>query len=138
MSELADALEARLREVGTRSGPSGEKAYLKSDLDFIGATVSDTRAAIRDLAPRMDHDGLVAVAAELWEPPIHELRTAAVLLLARDARRLGADDLPLLERMARESRTWALLDYLAVDVLGLSRRGRAGGSPHRAGPLVDR
>jgi 3-methyladenine DNA glycosylase AlkD len=66
----------------------------------------------------MDHDELVAVATELWEPPIHELRTAAVLLLARDARRLGADDLPLIERMARESQTWALLDYLAVDVVG--------------------
>ena len=80
--------------------------------------MSDTRAAIRELAPRMEHDELVAVATELWEPPIHELRTAAVLLLARDVGCLTADDLPLIERMARESRTWALLDYLAVDVLG--------------------
>jgi 3-methyladenine DNA glycosylase AlkD len=118
MSDLADALEARLRELGTPKRAEGEKAYLKSDLDFFGTTVSDTRAAIRELAPPMDHDELVGVAAELWEPPIHELRTAAVLLLARDARHLGANDLPLLERMARESRTWALLDYLAVDVLG--------------------
>ena len=115
---LTDAIEARLREVGTSKRAVGEKAYLKSDLDFIGATVSDTRLAIRELAPRLDHDELVAAATELWEPPIHELRTAAVLLLARDARRLSADDLPLVERLARESRTWALLDYLAVDVLG--------------------
>jgi 3-methyladenine DNA glycosylase AlkD len=118
MSDLADAIEARLRAVGTPKRAVGEKQYLKSDLDFIGATVSDVRAAIREIAPRMEHDELVAVATELWEPPIHELRTAAVLLLARDARRLDANDLPLAERMARGSRTWALLDYLAVDVVG--------------------
>jgi 3-methyladenine DNA glycosylase AlkD len=118
MSEIAEAIEARLRAVGTRKRAEGEKAYLRSDLDFIGALVSDVRSAIRDLAPRMDHDELVSVATELWERPIHELRTAAVLLLARDARRLSAADLPLLERLARESRTWALLDYLAVDALG--------------------
>jgi 3-methyladenine DNA glycosylase AlkD len=118
MSDLARAIEVRLREVGTPKRADGEKRYLRSDLEFIGAMVSDVRTAIRDLAPRMDHDELVEVATELWEPPIHELRTAAVFLLARDARRLDASDLPLIEHMARESRSWALLDYLAVDVLG--------------------
>jgi 3-methyladenine DNA glycosylase AlkD len=118
MSDLAESIDARLRAVGTRKRADGEKAYLRSDLDFIGATVSDVRAAIRDLAPRLDHDELVAIATELWAKPIHELRTAAVLLLARDARRLRSDDLAFVERLARESRTWALLDYLAVDVVG--------------------
>jgi 3-methyladenine DNA glycosylase AlkD len=115
---VADAIEARLREVGTAKRAVGEKAYLKSDLDFIGATVSDTRSAVRELAPPMEHDELIATATVLWAPPIHELRTAAVLLLARSVRRVRTDDLPFVERLARESRTWALLDYLAVDVLG--------------------
>jgi 3-methyladenine DNA glycosylase AlkD len=118
MTDLADALEARLRAVGTRHRAEGEKRYLRSDLDFLGAMVSQIRSAVRELAPPMEHDELVAVAAELWERPIHELRTAAIFLLARGARRLGPEDLALLERFARESRTWALLDYLAVDVLG--------------------
>jgi 3-methyladenine DNA glycosylase AlkD len=118
MSALADAIEARLRQLGTAKRAEGEKRYLKSELDFIGATVTDIRATVRELAPRMEHDELVATAVELWEPPVHELRTAAILLLVRDAARLGPDDLPLAERFARESRTWALLDYLAVDVLG--------------------
>ena len=118
MTDLADAIEARLRAVGTPKRAEGEKAYLKSDLAFIGVMVSEIRATIRELVPRMDHEGLVALATELWAPPIHELRTAAVLLLTRDARQLRAGDLPLLERLARESRTWALLDYLAVDVVG--------------------
>jgi 3-methyladenine DNA glycosylase AlkD len=119
MSALAEAIEARLRGVSTRKRAEGEKRYLKSDLEFLGALVSDIRAAVRDLAPsRIGHDDLVAVVEELWATPVHERRTAAILLLARFVRELRADDLALLERLARESRTWALLDYLATDVLG--------------------
>jgi 3-methyladenine DNA glycosylase AlkD len=119
MSALADAIESRLREVGTPKRAEGEKRYLKSDLEFLGAMVSDIRAAVRDLAPaRMDHGDLVAIVEELWATPIHERRQAAIFLLARFVRELARRDLPLLERLARESRTWALLDYLANDVLG--------------------
>ena len=128
------ALDARLREVGTPRRAEGEKAYLKSDLDFTGAMVRDVRAAVRELVPRMDHDELVAAVTELWAPPIFERRQAATFLLARDVRWLTADDLPLVERLVRESRTWALLDYLAVDVLG----PMVDGSPHFLRTDLDR
>jgi 3-methyladenine DNA glycosylase AlkD len=116
--DAVGALDARLREVGTPRRAEGEKRYLKSDLEFTGAMVRDVRAAVRELVPRMGHDELVAMATELWAVPIFERRQAAVFLLARDARVLSAEDLPVIERLGRESRTWALLDYLAVDVLG--------------------
>jgi 3-methyladenine DNA glycosylase AlkD len=115
---LADRIEARLREVGTEHRATGEKAYLKSDLEFVGATVRDTREIIRALVERPDRAELLALVEALWASPIHERRSAAVLLLARHARLLRTEDLPLLERLARASRTWALLDYLAVDALG--------------------
>jgi 3-methyladenine DNA glycosylase AlkD len=118
IQQAINALDARLREVGTPKRAEGEKAYLKSDLDFMGAMVSDVRAAVRELVPRMGRADLIHVATELWGPPVFELRQAAAFILARDVRQLSADDLPLLERFVRESRTWALLDYLAVDVLG--------------------
>lgn len=118
MPSLVDAIEARLRALGTEKRAVGEKQYLRSDLEFTGTMVSDIRATVRDLAPRMAHDELVSNVTSLWDRPIHEMRTAAIFILARDALELSADDLPLLERMARESRTWALLDYLAVDLLG--------------------
>jgi len=128
---LGDQIEARLRAVATRHRAEGEKRYLKSDLEFVGAMVSDIRAVVRELAPaRMEHDDLVAAATELWEPPIHERRTAAVFLLARFARQLRTDDLHMIERLARESRTWALLDYLAVDVLGPLVEGDPDGLRH--------
>ena len=58
------------------------------------------------------------MATELWAKPIFERRIAAVMLLERFARELGANDLPLIERLVRESRTWALVDAIADDVLG--------------------
>ncbi len=42
----------------------------------------------------------------------------AVALLATYRERLGPRDLPVLERILRESRTWALVDALAVHCVG--------------------
>jgi 3-methyladenine DNA glycosylase AlkD len=117
---VADDLEARLRAVGTATRASGEKAYLKSELDFTGTLVSDTRAEVKRLAAELvlAHDELVELAAELWSKPVFERRLAAIMFLQRYPRLLSATDLPLLERLLRDSRTWALVDYLALDVAG--------------------
>lgn len=121
MDELADALEARLRAVGTPERAEHEKRYLKSDLEFLGATVWQIEAAVKELAGEradLTHDELVELVTLLWGPPIHERRMAAVMFLERFSDRLAADDLPHIERLVRESRTWALVDGLAGDVLG--------------------
>ena len=133
---LADELEARLRSVGTAKRAAGEKAYLKSDLDFTGTLVSETRAEVRHLAAELmlDHDQLVELAAELWSKPIFERRLAAIMFLQRYPRLISVADLPLLERFLRDSRTWALVDYLAVDVLG----GMVESDPAALTPVMDR
>jgi len=118
MSSLADRIEERLRQVGTPERAESERAYLKSDLEFLGATVWQTRAVTKELAPPLDHDALVREVTELWSAPIFERRMAAVFLLEAHARELSVDDLPLLERLIRESKTWAFVDGLAGDVLG--------------------
>ncbi|MDQ2689267.1 MAG: DNA alkylation repair protein [Chloroflexota bacterium] len=120
MDDVADRLEAALRAAGTAHRAEGEKAYLRSDLDFTGTLVSDTRAAVRrlDAELRPDHDQLVALVRALWSRPVFERRLAAIMLLQHHPKLLTLDDLPLVERLVRESRTWALVDYLAVDVLG--------------------
>jgi 3-methyladenine DNA glycosylase AlkD len=117
---VADELEARLRAIGTPARATGEKAYLKSDLDFTGTLVSDTRAEVKRLAAglALDHDQMIKLATELWSRPVFELRLAAIMLLQRSPRLVSVGDVPFVERMVRESRTWALVDYLAVDVLG--------------------
>lgn len=119
---LADRLEAELREVGTPDRAVREKAYLKSDLEFLGASVPTVRAAAkrlwRQIRDDTSHDDLLALVDALWLLPIHERRFAAVELLRFGLDRLGPDDLPLIEELIRTSRTWALVDPLATEVAG--------------------
>ena len=98
-----------------------EKAYLKSDLAHYGTSVPDTRAVVKAVVRAhrdLGHDDLVALVESLWAEPVHERRIASVELLAACSDRLGPDDLPLLERLLREARTWALVDGLAPWVVG--------------------
>jgi 3-methyladenine DNA glycosylase AlkD len=120
MDDVADGLEAALRAAGTVHRAEGEKAYLRSELEFTGTLVSDTRTEVRrlDAGLRLDHEGLVALVAALWSRPVFERRLAAIMFLQRHPRLLSIADVALVERLVREARTWALVDYLAVDVLG--------------------
>ena len=121
MHQLAAEIEQRLREVATPERAEHEKRYLKSELEFLGATVWQIRAAVGDVAREhrdLTHDELVELVEALWATPIHERRMASVMFLDRFSWLLTAEDLPLVERLVRESKTWALVDFLAGDVLG--------------------
>jgi 3-methyladenine DNA glycosylase AlkD len=117
----AQAVGDALRAAGTPERAAQEKRYLKSELEFFGVAVPELRrivkAAVRAY-PGLDEAGLVAWAVALWRPPVHERRTAAVEILTLAAPRLGAGELATVERLLRESRTWALVDGLAVSVAG--------------------
>jgi 3-methyladenine DNA glycosylase AlkD len=117
---VAAEIESALRALGTPERAEGEKAYLKSDLTFIGTTVWQIRAAVKDATrgESLDHDELVGLVEALWSEPIHERRMAAVMLLDLHPKLLSAADLPLVERLIRESLTWAYVDVLAGDVAG--------------------
>jgi 3-methyladenine DNA glycosylase AlkD len=111
----AGEIEADLAALGTPERAEGEKRYLKSDLDFLGCRLSQIRAAVKE------HRGLsreeaVALAEELWSKPVFERRMAAVMVLEFHVKLLEPRDLELLERLIRESHTWALVDGLAGDV----------------------
>jgi 3-methyladenine DNA glycosylase AlkD len=115
----ADEIEVRLRTLGTPERADGEKRYLKSSLDFLGVRVPDVRREVRAVARTItSHDELVSLVEDLWRKPVHERRLAAALLLGTRAELLGPRDLPLIERLVRESKTWALVDVLAGNVLG--------------------
>jgi 3-methyladenine DNA glycosylase AlkD len=137
IDEIADGLEARLQAAGTPERAASEKAYLKSDLAFLGVRLGEIKAAVRDhlrAGDDLGHDELVGLAETLWAVPVFERRMAAVELLARGTRLLGVCDLPFVERLVRESRTWALVDALATDVLGELVRA----DPDGAMPVLDR
>ena len=133
---LIDQLEERLRAVATPERAEREKRYLKSDLAFLGATVWQIEDAVKALVAdhrRLGHDEVVALARGGRAEPIHERRMASVMVLERFVDRLSQDDLPLIERLVREARTWALVDGLAGEVLGcLVQR-----DPARISPILD-
>jgi 3-methyladenine DNA glycosylase AlkD len=135
--EAAAAAVARaLRAAGTAGRAEQEKRYLKSELEFFGVTVPELRRVVKAAArdyPGLDEAGMVAWAVALWREPVHERRMAAVELLTLAAPRLRADDLATVERLLRESGTWALVDGLAVNVAGeIALRDP------RSWPVVDR
>jgi 3-methyladenine DNA glycosylase AlkD len=134
---VADRLERTLAAVGTPERAAGEKRYLKSELTFLGATVWQIRAEVKaavSALPALDHELLAALAGALWSRPVFERRMAATVLLELRTDLLSADDLPLIERLLRESRTWALVDGLSADVVGAILAA----DPDRAIGVLDR
>jgi 3-methyladenine DNA glycosylase AlkD len=118
---VAAAIDTELRAAGSAERAEREQAYLKSSLRHYGASVPVVRAICTAAArrhPTLTHDELVGLIEMLWAEPVHERRLACVELLALHLDRLGPADVALLERLLRESNTWALVDGLAPSVMG--------------------
>ena len=119
MPGLAADIEERLTALGRPERAAHEKAYLRSDLQFVGTSVPAIRKVAVDVTRESDlgRRKLLALVEELWSRGVHECRMAAVELLAAANRELCLDDLALLERLLRDSKTWALVDALAISVV---------------------
>jgi 3-methyladenine DNA glycosylase AlkD len=124
-TQLATDIERRLREAGSPERAEHEQAYLKSSLEHAGVGVPATRSIVKAslAAHALAHDELIDLVTALWARPLHECRMAAVEVLDLRGDVLQPGDLELVERLIRESGTWALVDGLAASV---------------AGPLVER
>jgi 3-methyladenine DNA glycosylase AlkD len=136
MDTLVSRIVADLVRAGTPERASAEKRYLKSELAFLGTRMPDIRRVIREATGRrgLAHDEAIELATVLWRAPVHERRMAAVMVLERSAAVLSADDLALIERLVRESGTWALVDGLATGVVGRIVEADAGPTA----PILDR
>jgi 3-methyladenine DNA glycosylase AlkD len=136
VGRLVEQIDTALRTRGTPERAEHEKAYLKSELEHYGTSVPAIRSVAREVAshhPGLSHDDLLALVDAVWAAPVHERRMAAVELLDLYHDRLHGDDIVLLERLLRQSRTWALVDPLAASVAGpLAERHP------QLGPVLDR
>ena len=61
---------------------------------------------------------LLELVEAMWLRPVHELQMASIVLLEEYAGPLRPEDIGLIERMIRESKTWAYVDNLAASVVG--------------------
>jgi len=118
---LAAGIDRALRAEGDPERAVKERAYLKSGLEHYGVRVPAVRGVARRFLaerPDLDHDGLFALVDRLWSAPVHERRLVAIELLDQRRGLVGVADMARLETLLRESRTWALLDPLAANVVG--------------------
>jgi 3-methyladenine DNA glycosylase AlkD len=119
MAGLVGELEHGLRAVGDEERAVGSKAYLKSDLEFIGVAAKPLRAVARAFLadhPEIERQTLVDLVQALWQRPVFDLKAVAVALLERRPGDLVIGDLELVEDLLRRSHTWALVDWLCTKV----------------------
>ncbi len=118
---LATQIERALRDAGDPARAAQEKRYLKSELEFLGVPLPALRAIVRTACsahPALDHGELIETVEALWRQPVHDYRMAAIELLKARCDGLRATDIDLVERLLRESRTWAFVDELAARIAG--------------------
>jgi 3-methyladenine DNA glycosylase AlkD len=118
---IAAAIDVELRRHRDPVRAPREKAYLKSDLEFLGVGLPAMRQTLGALKAKhrgLDRQRLVALVGILWSRPVFERRMMAVLLLEAFEPLLRPADIRLLERLIRESKTWAFVDELAIAISG--------------------
>jgi len=119
--EFADNIERELRKFSYAGRAAGNKRYLKSDLEHLGASVGEIREVLKRFTaghPNLSRLDVLSAAQALWSRPVHERRMAAVMLLESRTNLLIAEDLDFLETLIREARGWAFVDAIAGDIAG--------------------
>jgi len=121
MKAEARRIESILRPLGTPEAAEGAKAYLKSDLKFLGVTTPDRRRAAKEWLrahPDLDRRRLLDLVEALWATRVFDLRAFGVELLELRKTWLEPADLDLLENLLRASGTWAFVDWIAIQLVG--------------------
>ncbi|MEN8582114.1 DNA alkylation repair protein [Burkholderia sp. RS01] len=141
MSAAGEFIDDSLQREASWYRADEMRLRLGVDLQFYGASVGAVRGTVRDALRRhsgLTHDDVTALSAELWSVPVYERRLAAVVLLQSKVEMLSNSDLTRIEGFVREAGVPALVDPLAVDVVGplmerLDAQARA-----RADAVLDR
>ncbi|MEO3933479.1 DNA alkylation repair protein [Micrococcaceae bacterium Sec7.4] len=121
MSDAGDFIDSALQRESSWSRAEESEARLGSGHRYYGSSVGAVRGTVRDALrrhPDLTHDDITALSSELWEVPVFERRLAAVVLLQANVRSLTNTDLTRVEGFVRSARLGALVDPLAVDVVG--------------------
>jgi len=121
LDPLLTELDKELRAVARPGRAPGEKAYLKSDLDFYGVMVPDYRRIAAEYAkarPELTRKDLRVVSLAAFKTNVFDLRSVALALLDRRRALLEDRDLPWLLDLVDASKTWAHVDWIAVTVIG--------------------
>ena len=121
LADTVAEIEVDLRQLSDPERAAFAKAYLKSDLEFLGTAIPDLRRQVRDWSKAhsdLDRSGLTRLCRALWKRRIHELRAFAIELLRSRRGLLESGDIALLRWMLERSNSWAYVDAIAVHLVG--------------------
>ena len=141
MSEAGEFIDLALQRESSWSRAEESEARHGGGHRYYGASVGAVRGTVRDALrrhPELTHDDITALSSELWDVPVFERRLAAVVLLQSSVRLLTNTDLTRIEGFVRSARMAALVDPLAVDVVGPLIAGLDTIGRVRAGSVLDR
>jgi hypothetical protein len=141
MTDAAEFVDAALQRESSYERAIADAQRLGGGLRYYGASVGAVRGAVRDASRRyrgLGHDAVTALSSELWAVPVFERRLAAVVLLQSNVALLDNSDLTRIEGFVRSARLRALIDPLAVDVVGPMIESLGGRSRQRGEAALDR
>ncbi|KQN88704.1 DNA alkylation repair protein [Arthrobacter sp. Leaf69] len=141
MSEAGEFIDLALQRESSWSRAEESEARHGGGHRYYGASVGAVRGTVRDALrrhPELTHDDITALSSELWDVPVFERRLAAAVLLQSSVRLLTNTDLTRIEGFVRSARMAALVDPLAVDVVGPLVAGLDTIGRVRAGSVLDR
>jgi hypothetical protein len=141
VSDAGEFVDAALQRESSWERAEAWEAQLGNGLNYYGASVGAVRGTIRDAGrryPKLSHDEITALSSELWSVPVFERRLSAVVLLQANLRLLDNSDLTRLEGFVRSARMPALVDPLAMDVIGPMVEGLDAPLRVRADAVLDR
>ena len=97
-----------------------EKAYLYSDLKHYGVNTQEKRKFIKKYQKNLENlskQEALKLVKYYWDKPFFEERSLALTILNLHKESLTTKDMPLIEKLMRESRGWAFLDNLIIPVM---------------------
>lgn len=133
----AERIVEALAAVADPERGAGSRAYLKLERPCLGVRVPEVRRIVRSevgAVAALERGSLRAVADRLWAGEPHELRLAAVEVLARGSHTLGVADLGWLRSWIEAAETWALVDPICLGVVAPVITTE----PGAGGPVLDR
>ena len=141
MSDAGDFIDLALQRESSWSRSEASEARHGGGHRYYGASVGAVRGTVRDALrrqPGLTHDDVTALSSELWQVPVYERRLAAVVLLQSSVSLLTNSDLTRIEGFVRSARLAALVDPLAIDVVGPLIEGLDVVGRVRADSVLDR
>lgn len=120
MSDIITAVQIFLQKNRDDARAQKEKDYLYSDLKHYGVAVWQRRKLFqkykREIG-KMPKSEALKLVKKLWAAPSFEERAFGLGVLNTKTKDLDQSDIPLIEKMMRESKGWALLDSLIIPIM---------------------